>query len=139
MFVNFYLGTFFSKRKKVCIVCLISLHPPCFLLEISVIIKILKNPCYPINVDWFSLGWSKKKIFFWKIKFQNGRLKKRSFSSSANSEYFFSKISWIGPWVSRIDWCEGHWCGSTCMAIRLSDISSKMTYTKKAFFCCFRP
>ena len=29
--------------------------------------------------------------------------KKRSFSSSANSQYFFVKISWIGPWVSRID------------------------------------
>ena len=38
---------------------------------------------------------------------------------------FFFKKSWIGPWVSRIDWCERHWCGSTCMAMRLSDISSK--------------
>ena len=28
---------------------------------------------------------------------------KMSFSSSANSQYFFIKISWIGPWVSRID------------------------------------
>ena len=37
-------------------------------------------------------------------KIQNGRLKKGSFSISANSQYFFSKISWIGPWVSRIDW-----------------------------------
>ena len=36
-------------------------------------------------------------------KNQNGRLKKTSFSSSANSQYFFMKISWIGPWVSRID------------------------------------
>ena len=41
-----------------------------------------------------------KKI---KKKIQNGRLKKRSFSSSANSQYFFVKILWIGPWVSRID------------------------------------
>ena len=38
-----------------------------------------------------------------KKKIQNGRLKKRSFSSSANSQYFFVKILWIGPWVSRID------------------------------------
>ena len=36
-------------------------------------------------------------------KIQNGRLKKRSFSSSANFQYFFVKILWIGPWVSRID------------------------------------
>jgi hypothetical protein len=41
-------------------------------------------------------------------KIQTGRLKKRSFSSSANSQYFFVKISWIGSWVYRIDCCEGH-------------------------------
>ncbi len=60
---------------------------------------------------------------------------KTSFSSSANSQYFFMKISWIGPWVSRIDWCEGHWCGSTYMVVRLSDISSKTG--KKCIFCVF--
>jgi hypothetical protein len=38
-----------------------------------------------------------------KKKNQNGRLKKTSFSSSANSQYFFMKISLIGPWVSKID------------------------------------
>ena len=70
-------------------------------------------------------------------KFKNGRLKKTEFFNSANSQYFFSKISWIGPWVSRIDWCEGHWCGSTYMAVRLSDISSKTG--KKCIFCVFRP
>ena len=32
-------------------VYLILLHTPSFLLEIRVIIKISKNPCYPINVD----------------------------------------------------------------------------------------
>ena len=45
----------------------------------------------------------KQKYFFFEKKIQNGHLKKRSFSSSANSQYFFLKISWIGPWVSRID------------------------------------
>ena len=58
------------------------------------------------------------------------------FSSSANSQYFFMKISWIGPWVSRIDWCEAHWYGSTYKAVRLSDIRSKTA--KKCFFCVFR-
>ena len=77
----------------------------------------------------FSLEINKKQI-------QNGRLKKSSFSSSANSQYFFLKISWIGPWVSRIDWCEGHWCGSTYMVVRLSDISSKTG--KKCIFGVFR-
>ena len=58
-------------------------------------------------------------------KNHNGRLKKRSSSSSANSQYFFVKILWIGPWVSRIDWCKGHWRGSIYMVVRLSGISPK--------------
>ena len=79
------------------------------------------------------LGWSKNFFFFLKKKIQNGRLKKRSFSSSANSQYFFMKISGIGPWVSRIGWCEGHWCCLTYMVVRLSDIRSKTA--KKCLFC----
>jgi hypothetical protein len=43
---------------------------------------------------------NKKKI---EKKNKNGRLKKRSFSSSDNSQYFFVTISWIGPRVGRID------------------------------------
>ena len=54
-----------------------------------------------------SIGKNKTTFFFEK-KIQNGRLKKSSFSSSANSQYFFTNISWIGPLVSRIDWCKGH-------------------------------
>jgi hypothetical protein len=38
--------------------------------------------------------------------------KKTEFFKIANSQIFFIKISWIGPWVNRINWCEGHWCGS---------------------------
>ena len=110
-------------------VCFIILYPPRFFLEIRVIIKILKNPCYPINIGRFSLGKSKKKNFFSKKKIQNGRLKKTSFSSSANSQYFFMKISWIGPWISKIVWCKMH------MVVRLSDISSKTG--KKSIFCAF--
>ena len=68
-----------------------------------------------------------------KKKFQNGRLKKRSFSISANSQYFFSKFSWMGPWVSRIDWCKGHWWDSTYMAVRLSDISSKTAWKHEKY------
>ena len=45
----------------------------------------------------------KAKFFFIGKQIQNGQLKKPSFSSSANSQYFFMKMSWIGPWVSRID------------------------------------
>ena len=50
---------------------------------------------------------------------------------------FFVKISWIGPWVSRIDWCQGHLCDSTYITMRLSDISSKTS--KKCIFCVFMP
>ena len=48
-----------------------------------------------------------------KKKIQNGRLKKSAFFKIANSQNFFLKISWIGPWISRIDRCEGHWFIST--------------------------
>ena len=68
---------------------------------------------------------------------QNGWREKSSFSSSANSQYIFAKISWIGPLVSRINWCEGIWCDSIYMAVRLSDISSKTG--EKCIFCVFRP
>ena len=47
---------------------------------------------------------------------------------------FFVKISWIGlGLVELIDWCQGHWCGLTFMAVRLSDISS--ITGKKCIFC----
>ena len=38
---------------------------------------------------------------------------------------FSRKISGIDPWVSRINWCKGQWCGLTYMVVRLSDISTK--------------
>ena len=46
----------------------------------------------------------KRAGFFTEVKqkkIQNGRLKK--FKMAANSQYFFIKFSWIGPWVTRID------------------------------------
>ena len=36
----------------------------------------------------------------------------------------FTKISEIGPWVNRINWCEGRWFCSTYVVVRLSDVSS---------------
>jgi hypothetical protein len=44
---------------------------------------------------------------------QNGRLKKPAFFRTANSQYFFAKISGIDPWVSRINCCKEQRCGST--------------------------
>ena len=108
------------------------------LLETRENIKIESHSFYYIIYDRFSWGSiKKKKNFFLKKKVQNGRLKKRSFFNSVNSWYFFLKISWIRPWVSRIDWFEGHWFSSTYMVVRLSDISSKTG--KKCFFGVFGP
>ena len=48
------------------------------------------------------------------------------------------RIPGIGPWVSRIDWCKGHWCGPTHI-VRLSRVRSK-TGKKMHFlggFACF--
>ena len=96
-----------------------------------------RNKWYLIWTGCFFHWDEAKKNSKWPTqKIQNGRLKKNSFSSSANSQYFFMKFSWIGPWVSRIDWCEGHWYGSTYMAVRLSDICSKTG--KKCIFGVFR-
>ena len=93
-------------------------------LETRENIKILTHPIYHKNLDWFS----------WKI--QNGRLKKIEIFKIANSQNIFAKISQIGPWISRIDWYEGHWCGSTYRVERLSGVSSKTG--KKCIICVFR-
>ena len=61
---------------------------------------------------------------------------KNEFFKISNSQNLFAKTSEIGPWVSRIDWYEGHWCGSTYMVMRLSDIRAKTG--KKCIFCVFR-
>ena len=103
-------------------------------LETRENIKISTHKFYHINLGWFSWDWS-KIFFFFEKKIQNGRLKKSSFFKIANSQNFSAKISQIRPWVSRIEWCEGHWCSSTYMAVRLSDKSSKTA--KKCIFCTF--
>ena len=53
----------------------------------------------------------KPKNIFWSTQYpksENKKLNKSHFQGFINSQYFFMKISWIGPWVNRIDWCEGH-------------------------------
>jgi hypothetical protein len=77
------------------------------LLETSVFITISANPCYPINFDWFHGNEAKKKII---SKWQT---QKTEIFKTTNSQKIFIKFSRIGPWVSRIDWCKGHWCGLT--------------------------
>ena len=104
----------------------IFLSPPTFLLEIRVIIKISKKILLSHKL-W--LIWIRMKqfffFFFWKKKFKMADSKKLSFSTTPKSWAIDTKISQIGPWVSRIDWCEGHQCDSTYMAVRLSNVSPK--------------
>jgi hypothetical protein len=49
------------------------------------------------------MGMKQKEKKNQQKKFQNGRLKKTEVFKIANSQIIFVKISWIGPWVSRID------------------------------------
>ena len=82
----------------------------------------------------FSWEWSKKNVFFWK-KNSKWPTQKNLIFQLCQFSIFFMKISWIGPWGSRIDWCKGHWCGSTYLVVRLFNISSKTG--KKCIFCVF--
>ena len=50
-------------------------------------------------------------------KFWELAILKNELFNIAKSSAISAKISWIGPWVSRIDWCEGHWCSSTYMVV----------------------
>jgi hypothetical protein len=71
-------------------------------------------------------------------KYPNDQIKKTEIFKTTNSRKKNAKNSRIGPWISSFDWCEGHWCGSTYMVMKLSDMSSKTG--KKCIFCflgCF--
>ena len=76
------------------VVCKI-VHKGCFGLETRVIIKISKKNIPHMKTENVFSGKKSKK----KIKVAN---QKKSFSSSTIFQYFFVKISWIGPLVSMI-------------------------------------
>ena len=106
------------------------------LLETRENTKIESHPFYHIIYDWFSWGSSKKK-------FKMANFSKWPFFKIANSQNLFVKISWIGPWVGRIDWCEGHWPGSTYMVVKqcgrptVRHKHKKCLKTPKCIFCLF--
>ena len=89
-----------------------------------------------LKVEFTVHYWYQAISRYWEgKKIQNGWLKKARFFKIANSQKNFAKISQIRPWVSRIEWYEGHWCSSTYMAVRLCDKSSKTA--KKYRKCIF--
>ena len=58
-----------------------------------------------MNLLGFFHTEKQKKIFFEQPNNQKPKTKKLNkshFQGFVNSQYFFMKISWIGPWVSRI-------------------------------------
>ena len=65
----------------------------------EVVSRILKTPSVQIS----RLPHMKTMVIFIEIFFFNKQQKKMSFSSSTNSQYFFAKISGIGPWVNKIN------------------------------------
>ena len=90
----------------------------------EVFFKILKN--YIAKIDHtsyeraacFHYNEAKQLFFFWKQKFKMADLKEPHFPAPPILNiFFFMKILWIGPWASRINWCKGHWCGSTYMVV----------------------
>ena len=102
--------------------CLILLHPPNFLLEIRVIIRIESNPWYPRIYETFEQEWGKKNsnfFEFWILEFCC--FKKSQFFKSTNSEHFFTKISGNGPWITRKKSWIGQGCSSSYMVVRLSN------------------
>ena len=86
----------------------------CFWRKTRVIIKISNHSCYTRNFDWFSWGWSKNAPLIL---------------------IFFCNNLEIGSWISRINQCEGHQCGSTYMVVMLSD--SRYKAGKNSIFCVF--
>ena len=65
--------------------------------------------------------------------------KKKEMFNSPNSQFFFVKILGIGPWVSLINWCKGHQCGSTYLVVNCQAVQHKDNLLLKMFFLCFEP
>ena len=87
------------------------------------------DPSLLTNKLWLVFMGMKQK----KIKMADS--KKQRFSKSPILNIFLWKF--YGSVLGLVDWCEGQQCGSTYMAMRLFDISSKTG--KKCNFCVFRP
>ena len=82
----------------------------CFWLKTTIIIKIESHSFYPIICAWFRLGWSP---FFFFLKKKSKRLTQKNWDfQNRQFSIFFTKISGIGHWIYRINWCKRHGYGS---------------------------
>ena len=92
--------------KRFSTVLCISVGPRPHELETRVIIiKKFDQSLLPKKLWLLFMGMKQNKIFFEK-KIKHDRPKKTKFFKTVNFQYFYAKISGIGPWVSRINWCE---------------------------------
>ena len=113
---KYLLKCFMLNTLVSCTVFLIISYTPIFLLEIRGSSKF--RPM--LGTHWFVMNLNKNEAFFFlKKKIKMADSKKLSFSTAPKSWEIVNKISRIGPWVSRIDWCKGHQCNSIYMAFRL--------------------
>ena len=60
-------------------------------------------------------------------KLDDYRSQKPEFFKIINSQTFFVKISWIGHWVVRIDWCEGWATCATSMPFTSINLTNPRT------------
>ena len=91
-YMNFYILPM-SQNVLICTLPAEMFGGSDFWLETRVIIKISKKMIPHMKPKVFFIRKNKTFFFFFKIP---------------NSQYFLVKISWIGPWVRRIDYREGH-------------------------------
>jgi hypothetical protein len=97
----------------------------------------LTHPCYIINVDWFSWGWSKRKISFWK-KIKMAHSKKLRFSTPPILIFFSWKfqglvLGLVGLIDAKdIDVAQPIWLWGC-----LTWVKKQPKNTKNAFFACF--
>ena len=107
-----------------------------FLWKVATYIGVHMSPDETIRIAEINdTSFERAACFHWdQAKKTKWPTQKTSFPADS-SWYFFMKILCIAPLVSGIDWCGGHWCGSTFIVVRLSDTSSKTA--KNAFLGCF--
>ena len=129
LFLNYWLisGYLTCKKKSyisknlVYSVSHISIHPPDFSENQGNHQNLVPSLVYnKVWLIWIDL----KQFFFFEKKIKMAESKKLSFSTTTKSWAIAAKILRIGPWVSRINCCEGHSFCSAYMVVRLSDVSS---------------
>ena len=61
------------------------------------------SPAQPLLILLIFMGMKQNKIL-WKKKYSKCPAQKKRVFQNCQFPIFFLNISWIGPWISRIDW-----------------------------------